>query len=118
MPSPRITTVIVNSEQPDGLVEFWRAFLQTEVHFSEGGITWLKAPVEGAVAVGVQHVERKLGGHTEMHLDIVVDDLDGAQAVVEELGGGLVEVHRLESGFEWRVMHDPDGNEFCIFVHD
>lgn len=117
MPSPRIVTVIVNSEQPDRLVEFWRAFFQTEVQFSGAGITWLKPTAEGAVNLGVQQVERKLGGHTETHLDIAVDDLDGAQAVVEELGGRLEAVHRLDNGFEWRVMRDPDGNEFCIFVH-
>jgi predicted enzyme related to lactoylglutathione lyase len=118
MPSPRIVTVIINSERPDRLVEFWRAFFQTEVQFSEAGITWLKSTGEGGVNVGIQQVEQKLGGHTEIHLDIAVDDLDGSQAVVEELGGSLVTVNRLGNGFEWRVMHDPDGNEFCIFVHE
>lgn len=118
MPAPRITTVIVNSERPDVLVAFWSGFFRTEVQFSEAGITWLRPSVEGGVNVGIQQVERKLGTHTETHLDIEVDDLDGAQAVAEELGGALVAVNRLGNGFEWRVMQDPDGNEFCIFVHD
>ena len=117
MPAPRITTVIVNSERPDVLVAFWSGFLRTEVQFSDVGITWLRPSVEGGVSVGIQQVERKLGAHTEVHLDIEVDDLDGAQSLAEELGGTLLKVDHLDNGFEWRVMQDPDGNEFCIFVH-
>lgn len=116
MPSPRIVTVIVNSERPDELVAFWCGFFHTEIQFSEAGITWLKPTTEGGVNVGIQHVERKVGTHTEIHLDIRVDDLDDAQSTVEELGGALVKINRLDNGFEWRVLTDTDGNEFCVFA--
>jgi hypothetical protein len=29
----------------------------------------------------------------------------------------LLAVRHLPDGFEWRVMADPDGNEFCLFTH-
>lgn len=48
-----------------------------------------------------------------MHLDTGVADLDEAQARAEALGGSLVETHEI-MGFTWRVMADPEGNEFCI----
>lgn len=117
MPAPRITTVIVNAEQPERLISFWCAFFQTEVAVQDAGITWLARSTEGAVGFGVQQVDRKRGTHTETHLDIEVDDLDVAQQQVEALGGAVLAVRTLPDGFEWRVMADPDGNEFCIFTH-
>ena len=117
MPAPRITTVIVNAEQPERLISFWCAFFQTEVAVQDAGITWLARNTEGAVGFGIQQVDRKRGNHPEMHLDIEVDDLDVAQQQVEALGGSLLAVRHLPDGFEWRVMADPDGNEFCLFTH-
>ncbi|MEN9645244.1 MAG: hypothetical protein RL238_1913 [Actinomycetota bacterium] len=117
MPAPRITTVIINAEQPERLISFWCAVFQTEVAVQDAGITWLARQAEGAVGFGIQQVDRKRGTHTETHLDIEVDDLDVAQQQVEALGGSLLAVRRLPDGFEWRVMADPDGNEFCLFTH-
>ena len=42
-----------------------------------------------------------------------VEDLAAAQTRIEELGGSLVETHDM-AGFTWRVMADPEGNEFWI----
>ena len=48
-----------------------------------------------------------------VHVDLRIDDLDGVTALVERLGGSRVEDHEDED-FRWRVMRDPDGNEFCL----
>ena len=115
--SARLHTVVINSEQPDRLVGFWGAVLGVEVSSDEpsAGITWLHPDRPGGVAVAIQRVAEKLARHTETHVDIGVDDLDDAQAIVERAGGRLVEI-RHAGDFEWRVMADPDGNEFCLFV--
>jgi predicted enzyme related to lactoylglutathione lyase len=45
-----------------------------------------------------------------------VNNLDDAQTLIESLGGSLKKRNTLDNGFEWRVMTDPEDNEFCIFV--
>jgi len=52
-----------------------------------------------------------------LHLDLVVDDVDSATVRVEQLGGSRKSDSDFdEAGYRWRVMADPEGNEFCL-VH-
>ncbi len=112
-----IRTIIVNSERPEALVAFWSDILGVEVaeRDDEASIVWLAPDSEGGVNLGFQRVAAKLATHTEVHVDVSVDDLDATERTVIELGGALVKRNMLASGFQWRVMADPDGNEFCIF---
>jgi len=48
-----------------------------------------------------------------MHLDVRVTELDQAAARAVGLGGRELAPHD-ESGRQWRVMSDPEGNEFCL----
>jgi predicted enzyme related to lactoylglutathione lyase len=118
MASPRIRTLIINTEQPQHLVMFWASFLEVDIKEgdADSGIVWLNPDTDGGVNLGFQRVHAKLGHHTETHLDISVSGLEHAQRRIEELGGRLVQRHALDHGFEWRVCADPDGNEFCIFT--
>ncbi|CAI9416119.1 VOC family protein [Nocardioides sp. T2.26MG-1] len=47
-----------------------------------------------------------------LHLDILVDDLDRAEAQVLDLGGTLVDGSGKPIGF--RVYADPVGHPFCL----
>ncbi|MGN6522270.1 MAG: VOC family protein [Actinomycetes bacterium] len=47
----------------------------------------------------------------QMHLDVVVDDLDAAEAAVIELGGTK---HEHQPGETFRVFLDPAGHPFCL----
>ncbi len=49
----------------------------------------------------------------QMHLDVVVDDLDTAEAAVLELGASKNE-H--QPGTTFRVFLDPAGHPFCLCV--
>ena len=53
------------------------------------------------------------GQHIPQHLDILVDDLDAAVAWAEECGAGLA---RHQPQADVRVMIDPAGHPFCLFV--
>lgn len=112
----RVRTIIINSTQPNTLVTFWQKLLGVGVQERSDGITWLEPDTAGGVNIGFQHVQDKLSSHTEAHLDVAVEDMESAAALVAELGGSHLATNVLDSGFEWRVMRDPDGNEFCIFV--
>ena len=47
----------------------------------------------------------------QMHLDMLADDLDAAEAVVLELGGTR---HPHQPGTSFRVFLDPAGHPFCL----
>ena len=52
-------------------------------------------------------------GAQQMHLDVIVDDLDAAEAAVLELGATRHE-HQPRTSF--RVFLDPAGHPFCLCV--
>jgi predicted enzyme related to lactoylglutathione lyase len=47
----------------------------------------------------------------QMHLDMLVDDLDAAEATVIDLGGTR---HPDQAGTTYRVFLDPAGHPFCL----
>ena len=49
-----------------------------------------------------------------LHLDIEVEELDPAIARVRELGGSVVQPLGTEYGYDFAIMGDPEGNEFCL----
>jgi hypothetical protein len=49
----------------------------------------------------------------QMHLDVMVQDLDAAEPVVLELGATK---HEHQPGTSFRVFLDPAGHPFCICV--
>jgi predicted enzyme related to lactoylglutathione lyase len=50
----------------------------------------------------------------QMHLDVIVDDLDAAEAAVLDLGATKAE-H--QPGTTFRVFLDPAGHPFCLCVN-
>jgi catechol 2,3-dioxygenase-like lactoylglutathione lyase family enzyme len=52
------------------------------------------------------------GQQMQMHLDVVVDDLESAVARATELGAAL-EAYQPQD--DVRVLRDPDGHLFCLF---
>jgi predicted enzyme related to lactoylglutathione lyase len=112
--TPIIGAVVINAEDHDRLVAFWKDLLGVEIAFSAGGaFTWLKPQREGGVALAIQGVPDPTPGRRRVHVDAYVNDVDAAVSRVLELGGSHVEDHESE-GFAWKVMADPEGNEFCL----
>jgi predicted enzyme related to lactoylglutathione lyase len=76
------------------------------------------SPSKDGLAIGFQRVRDANAGKNRLHIDLIVDDLDGATDEIETTGGRWLEartVRELE-GFRWGCMADPDGNEFDIDV--
>ena len=111
--------LVIDSTDPQRLARFWCALLDVHVDttIGDGQFIVLAAAKDGLV-VGFQQVPDVKAGKNRLHLDLIVDDLDGATAEIEGLGGRWLEpgqTRELE-GFQWRLMADPDGNEFDIDV--
>ena len=112
--APQVSSVVINAADHDLLVGFWKELLQVDVTRSfPPYFSWLAPQREGAISVAVQAVPDPTPGRNRLHLDTVVDDFDSAVARIEELGGSFVEDHEV-GGFAWKVMADPEENEFCI----
>jgi len=113
-----VGSVVINVVDIDRAVAFWSALLGVGPARSIPGVfVWLEPQHPGGVSVALQKVPDAKSGRNRLHLDTGVADLDGSQARIEELGGSLVETHDM-GGFTWRVMADPEGNEFCIASRD
>ncbi|MEV7134985.1 VOC family protein [Arthrobacter sp. NPDC093128] len=60
-----------------------------------------------------QEVPDATPGRRRLHLDVHGPDPDGLRAHAESLGAVFVVGHDI-GDFHWDVMHEPEGNEFCI----
>jgi len=110
----RISHVMIDALDPDALAPFWAELLGVEVatRVDEGRFVFLSA-AEGAPAIGLQRVPERKETKNRVHVDLEVEDLDAAVTWVRSHGGSRVADHRL-GDFHWRVMADPEGNEFCL----
>jgi len=112
-----VTTVMFNSENPEALVNFWGKVLGVEAHPHNASTEhiWLFPTPGENFKLGFQRVAKKSSDSQEIHIDVAVDDLNETQDLVKSLGGSHVKTSRTSSGFEWRILKDPEGNSFCIF---
>ena len=110
---PRIRSVVINTTNEERLAGFWSELLGVEVAQRSEGFIWLRPQRPGAFSIAFQQVAKPTEGRRRLHLDTSVGDLEAATARIVEMGGSHVEDHQVP-GFAWRVMADPDGNEFCI----
>ncbi|HWF42242.1 MAG TPA: VOC family protein [Acidothermaceae bacterium] len=111
--------LVIDAIDPERLTRFWSAILDVEVDSSIGdGQFIVLSPNKDGLTVGFQRVPEHKTGKNRVHLDLVVADLEAATAEIEELGGRWLEpgTTRDLEGFQWRIMADPEGNEFDIDV--
>jgi len=111
----RFPVVVLDCPDPKALAEFYGALLDWKVEPGED--SWF-IRAEYGDAVGFQKVDAftppRWPGQDlpqQMHLDVVVDDLDAGQAAVLELGATK---HEHQPGTSFRVFLDPAGHPFCL----
>lgn len=116
----RLTSVTVGTSQPKELAAFYARLLGTEVSRAEDGWALVRAPGGPAVNFELEREFRRpvwpsVEGEQRatQHLDINVDDLDAAVAHAVACGAVLAQVQPQEGV---RVLFDPDGHPFCLFV--
>jgi predicted enzyme related to lactoylglutathione lyase len=113
----RFPSIVLDCPDAGALATFYGAMLDWKVTVSPD---WAEARADYGQCVCFQQVE----GYTppewpgqkvpqQMHLDVVVDDLDAAEAAVLELGATK---HGHQPGTSFRVFLDPAGHPFCLCV--
>ena len=113
----RFPSLVLDCPDAVSLAKFYGALLDWPVSTDDG---WAEIRAEHGQVICFQQVEafqapRWPGKELpqQMHLDVVVDDLDQAEAAVLELGATKAE-H--QPGTTFRVFLDPAGHPFCLCV--
>lgn len=130
--------VVVDCRDPDRLAEFWAAALGYEKQWTwddatttemlTGGLAPDRVnsrcavidPVGAGPRIFFQRVPEEKRTKNRLHLDVAVgaDRLDEEVERLSQLGA--VRTRGVEEQFgpfpleRWTVMHDPEGNEFCV----
>ncbi|MEU9109004.1 VOC family protein [Streptomyces xanthophaeus] len=113
---------VFGTPDPPALADFYRVLLGWEEVEREPQWVRLRAPERERPGLSFQleadhtpPVWPQLPGAQQMqaHLDIQVDDLDGETERARALGA-TVEKHQPQEGV--RVLRDPHGHPFCLFL--
>jgi predicted enzyme related to lactoylglutathione lyase len=112
----RVCHVVMNCDDLDRAVEFWSAALDaTEEPLSEQSRhiyrrLWLP---DTDIRVLLQRTNDKKVSKERMHLDIETDDVEAEVRRLTALGAAHWD-HQQERGYDFWMLRDPWGNEFCV----
>jgi predicted enzyme related to lactoylglutathione lyase len=115
----RLHWIVIDTVDPARIAPFWCALLGVEERGWFADDYLMLTADAGAPPVAFQRVPEAKSVKNRLHVDLAVDDLDGALAKIVALGGSAVsDILEMPGGYRWRVMADPEGNEFCIVPRD
>ncbi len=111
--TPRLATVMVDVNDLDAPVRFWKGLLGVGEAYRSATYVFLEPQAEGGVNLAFQRVPEAKATKNRVHVDLHLDDLDRGLKQVAALGGTAVREHEV-GGYRWWVCEDPVGNEFCL----
>ena len=121
-PAMILSGVVLDSPDAQTLSAFYRELLGWAIRDDEPGWVVLKAP-DGQTNLSFQTEEAYVrptwpagpeDAQMMMHLDIKVDDLQAAAAYAQRIGAVLPDFQPQE---HVRVLLDPAGHPFCLWIH-
>jgi predicted enzyme related to lactoylglutathione lyase len=119
----RFPSIVLDCPDPVALATFYGTMLDWKVDVSnlDESDGWIDVKADYGQCLSFQQVEDynppKWPGQEvpqQMHLDVVVDDLDAAEEAVLELGATK---HEHQPGTSFRVFLDPAGHPFCLCLN-
>ena len=121
-PSFRLQTVNIDCAEAGPMADFYGRLLGWEISYRDGDFILLRDPAGGTGlsfqgSPGYQPPvwpERPGAPQKMIHLDIRVDDLEAAVAYALASGARLA---GFQGRTDLRVMLDPAGHPFCLFLH-
>ena len=115
----RLHWIVIDTADPARIAPFWCALLGVQERGWFGENYLMLTADGGAPPVAFQRVPEAKAVKNRLHVDLAVDDLGDAFARIVALGGSAVsDILEMPGGYRWRVMADPEGNEFCIVPRD
>jgi predicted enzyme related to lactoylglutathione lyase len=111
----RFPSIVLDCPDPHALAAFYGALLDWKVEAQDD---WVDVRADYGQCLSFQQVADYRAPvwpgqevPQQMHLDVVVDDLDAAERAVVELGATR---HEHQPGTTFRVFLDPAGHPFCL----
>jgi predicted enzyme related to lactoylglutathione lyase len=108
-------TVTVDVADAARSAGWWAELLGVEAVPSADDYVALRTQEGGRINLAFQTVPEPKQVKNRVHVDFVVRDLDGVTERISGLGGEMLAEYTM-GGHAWRVVADPDGNEFCIVL--
>ena len=111
----RLDRITVDCADPQSMAAFWAAVLGYEIRNNDGNLS-IFDPRSSGPDIGFQQVPEPKVVKNRLHFDLLPADGDWSMAVerLESLGAQKVQFFDHDPTQTWWVMHDPEGNEFCI----
>ena len=114
----RLPSFVIDCPDPAALARFYGELLDWKVESSDD---WADIRAENGNCISYQQVADYTPPQwpdqrvpQQVHLDVIVDDLDTAEAAVLALGATR---HAHQPGTSFRVFLDPAGHPFCLCVN-
>lgn len=112
----RVCHFVIDCSDLDAASEFWSKALDTTEEpvapQSRHVYRQLRLP-DSEIRLLLQHTNDTKASKERMHLDIETDDVEAEVKRLEALGATRWD-HQQTRGFDFWVMQDPWGNEFCV----
>jgi predicted enzyme related to lactoylglutathione lyase len=111
----QLYTVTLDAAEPRRLADFWSKMLDYKVVYdSAEEVAIEKADESGPAVLFVKAPDEK-AGKNRMHFDLNPDDQAAEVERALLLGATHVEIGQSrDPDVTWKVLADPEGNEFCI----
>jgi predicted enzyme related to lactoylglutathione lyase len=111
----RYPSLVIDCPDAAALATFYGSMLDWKVEVSDG---WAEIRADHGQSICFQQVADYAAPAwpaqevpQQMHVDVVVDDLDAAEEAVTGLGATR---HEHQPGSRFRVFLDPAGHPFCL----
>ena len=111
----RFPSIVLDCPDPRALGAFYGTMLDWQVEATDD---WADVRADYGQCLSFQRVDDYTvptwptqEAPQQMHLDVIVDDLDAGEVAVLELGASK---HEHQPGTTFRVFLDPAGHPFCL----
>ncbi len=106
----KLSQIVIDGTDLHAALAFWAAALGLPTAAAKIEEPYATIGDIGGLHIVVQRVPEPKTAKSRVHLDIETDDIEAEVRRLEALGA-----RRLEQHEGWWVLHDPCGNEFCVF---
>lgn len=123
MPAVTFVATVLGTPDPRGLARFYQRLLGWPLRDDTAEWATLR-PADGSTGLSFQREPDHVPPvwppepgvqQMQLHLDLLVDDLEAACALAEDAGAEQVGGHEDDDEIV-RVYRDPAGHPFCLFV--